>query len=94
MSIVNHYNFPSKILETLAYNKIVISTIEYPELNGVNYLCVPYDKEKLTTYIKNLINTDSKNNTTITACLNNTEILIKKYSEEAWYDVFRSMENK
>ena len=61
---------------------------------GVNYLCVPYDKEKLTTYIKNLINTDSKNNTTITACLNNTEILIKKYSEEAWYDVFRSMENK
>ena len=94
LSIVNHYNFPSKILETLAYNKIVISTIEYPELNGVNYLCVPYDKEKLTTYIKNLINTDSKNNTTITACLNNTEILIKKYSEEAWYDVFRSMENK
>ena len=94
LSIVNHYNFPSKILETLAYNKIVISTIEYPELNGINYLCAPYDKKRLTTYIENLINTDSKSNTTITACLNNTEILIKKYSEEAWYDVFRSMENK
>ena len=50
--------------------------------------------KRLTTYIENLINTDSKSNTTITACLNNTEILIKKYSEEAWYDVFRSMENK
>lgn len=51
-SPVNHYNFPSKILETLAYNKIVISTVKYPELDKINYIVVPYSEIDLRESIK------------------------------------------
>jgi glycosyltransferase involved in cell wall biosynthesis len=34
----NHYNFPSKVIEYLLYNKIVVSTMYYPQLKGINCL--------------------------------------------------------
>lgn len=34
----NQCNFPSKIIEALLHNRIVVSTIEYPQLHGINYL--------------------------------------------------------
>lgn len=44
----NQNNFPSKILEFLSNGKEVISTIQYPELVGVDYTSVAFDKDALT----------------------------------------------
>lgn len=37
----NQCNFPSKIIEALLHNRIVISTLHYPQLNGILYHEVP-----------------------------------------------------
>ena len=39
----NQCNFPSKIIEALLHNRIVISTINYPQLGGINYFEVSSD---------------------------------------------------
>lgn len=91
-SPVNHYNFPSKILETLAYNKVVLSTIEYPELDGVNYLLAPYNKECLKLYIQEIIT--GRKDSEIEKCLDNTDVLTERYSEKAWIEAFKKMESK
>jgi hypothetical protein len=45
------YNFPSKIGEFLCYNKKVISTIKYPNLDDlIEY--APYDPQKLADVIR------------------------------------------
>lgn len=36
----NQYNFPSKIIEALLHNRIIVSTIKYDQLDGVNYLTI------------------------------------------------------
>lgn len=47
----NQCNFPSKIIEALLHNRIVISTILYPQLDGVKYFHVGADSEK---FVKNI----------------------------------------
>lgn len=34
----NQCNFPSKIIESLLHNRIIVSTIDYKQLNGIKYL--------------------------------------------------------
>lgn len=88
---VNHYNFPSKILETLARNRTaVISTIQYEELDGVNYFYEEYNKEKLIALIKEII--EGKHDCRTLDCLNNADVLVKKYSERAWIQTFEIIE--
>lgn len=91
-SPVNHYNFPSKILETLAYNKIIISTIEYPELDGINYIVIPYSESEFKKSIKRIILEGRKQY--IEKCLNNADVLRDRYTEKAWLDAFIEMETK
>lgn len=38
VSLENQFNFPSKIIEALLYNRIIVSTLEYKQLNGINYI--------------------------------------------------------
>lgn len=47
----NQCNFPSKVIEALLHNRIIISTIHYPQLNGINYFEVGSDKESFITDI-------------------------------------------
>ena len=42
----NQCNFPSKIIEALLHNRIIISTIHYEQLEGIHYLEVAADLEK------------------------------------------------
>lgn len=37
----NQCNFPSKIIEALLHNRIVVSTLHYPQLSGIEYVEVP-----------------------------------------------------
>ena len=42
----NQCNFPSKIIEALLHNRIVVSTIHYEQLEGIRYLEVAADLDK------------------------------------------------
>lgn len=51
----NLNNFPSKIIEYLSYKKQVISTIRYPELQGLKYVYAHYDLESVKDAIRQVM---------------------------------------
>lgn len=55
----NQCNFPSKVIEALLYNRIVISTIHYKQLKGINYFEVSDDVEPLVEDIRRIVSIDS-----------------------------------
>lgn len=85
----NQNNFPSKLLEYLSQNKIVISTMEYPELKGLKYIHIPYNEQKMVTWFKqNISNTELLYQYT-----NNKENLKKLVSETTWINKINEIEN-
>jgi glycosyltransferase involved in cell wall biosynthesis len=83
---VNFYNFPSKILEALSLNIPVISTIKYPELEGINYLYVEYDVNSIVRLIKKIVKGEME-------ILNNSiEVIENKFSEKIWIAKFNELE--
>ena len=50
----NHYNFPSKVIEYLFHNKIVVSTMQYSQLQGINYFYVPLETGQLYDFFVNI----------------------------------------
>lgn len=88
---VNRYNFPSKILETLAGNRTaVISTMKYEELDGVNYFYEDYDESKLIRLIEKIISGQLDNLSL--KCLDNSKALIGKYTEKVWINTIQKIE--
>ena len=87
---VNRYNFPSKILETLAYNKLVISTIKYPELEGIDYIVSEYDSCRLFEVVQNIV--FGTINAEKIRKKDNANILMQNYSEVAWIKAIKEIE--
>ena len=53
----NQCNFPSKIIEGLLHNRIIISTMDYPQLNPIKYLKI--DAANLERDLSSVINMTS-----------------------------------
>jgi hypothetical protein len=51
----NRENFPSKMIEYLLMNKVVVSTMTYPQLEGVDYLYVPLEEEAFMGQLEALL---------------------------------------
>ena len=51
----NLCNFPSKVIEALLNNRIILSTIEYKQLEGMRYLKIGAQKESLKSDIRNIL---------------------------------------
>ena len=51
----NCNNFPSKILDYLNRGKAVISTLHYPELDGIKYFEAAYDKEAIKDMVRRIV---------------------------------------
>lgn len=77
----NNNNFPSKILEYFAYGKIVLSTINYPELNGFNYIKSSYSKEAIKECINNLSNANINE---LNKLCDNKRAILTNFSEDSW----------
>lgn len=86
----NMNNFPSKILEYFSYGKIVLSTLEYPELLDFEYSLCKYDIEDLKRAI---IHLQSASIETLNALCNNRNALITNFSEESWKSAFSKLES-
>lgn len=86
----NMNNFPSKILEYFSYGKIVLSTLEYPELSGFEYSRCKYSVEDLKRVILYLQNASVEMLNTL---CDNHNALITNFSEESWKSAFSKLEN-
>ena len=82
----NQNNFPSKVLEYLSYNKVVVSTISYPELNGVRYLYVDYNEADLIQLFTNL------DGSKLSVFQDNREAILNTFSECGWIKAIKSIE--
>lgn len=85
----NNNNFPSKILEYFMYNKIVISTIEYPELIGFNYIKTDFSKHGLCHVINQL---ELKPKDDLVIFKDNQKALYNNFSVESWKLAFEEVE--
>ena len=88
--IENTYNFPSKILEYLSKNKCVVTSIKYPEIEGVNYIYTDFDVENIIKVVLNI--KDMPEDEFLKYC-DNKEILRNKFSENKWKLTFETLEN-
>lgn len=86
----NNNNFPSKILEYFCYRKIVLSTINYPELRDFHFLHCNYSKMDIKDMIAKL-QSFSKNE--LSRYQDNVKALQQNFSEESWRKCFELIEN-
>lgn len=86
---INENNFPSKILEYFALNKIVLSTIDYPEIEGFNYFKCNYNADEITDLIQQIAQMDESD---LRIYMQHSENLENSVSEKAWTTAFSSVE--
>lgn len=84
----NHCNFPSKIIEGLLHNRIVVSTLHYIQLEGINYLECPTEVENFVRYIR-----ESLHRKDILDYANQSRIVRDRFSTEVWNHTMAVIEN-
>ena len=86
----NQCNFPSKIIETLLHNKIVISTITYKQLDGINYFKVDSNCDGFKRQVLEICN---KPNEVLKQYANQGSLVKKMFSTEVWNKTMTDIEN-
>lgn len=77
----NQCNFPSKILEALLHNRIIISSIHYVQLEGVNYFEVPVEKNAFKNAIREIMRLEDKQ---LISYANQADVVMENFSAKAW----------
>ena len=85
----NRCNFPSKIIEALLHNRIIISTMHYPQLQGISYFEVSSDVEKFKKEIEHICTTD---NIQLTSYANQGTLIYERFNAGVWNEVMKEVE--
>lgn len=86
----NQCNFPSKIIEALLHNRIIVSTLHYEQLNGVKYFEVPANTDGFIKAIEHIANTDEKE---LICFANQSEIVKTMFNTTVWKEKMCNIEN-
>jgi hypothetical protein len=86
----NQCNFPSKIIESLLHNTIVISTIAYKQLEGIKYFKVDTDCEAFKRQVSEIC---SKPNDDLMDYANQTGVVREMFSTKVWNETIKDIEN-
>ena len=87
----NQCNFPSKIIEALLHNRIIISTINYPQLDGIKY----FDLSSKTTSFKESINKIVQlSQSELLGYANQADIVFQKFNVTVWNEMMARIEKK
>lgn len=86
----NSCNFPSKILEAILYNRIIVSTIEYPQIKDLKYFVIRQDVEGMEADIKRIV---SKGDAELKAYCNQGEQARVLFSSDVWKECMTKIEN-
>lgn len=84
----NQCNFPSKIIEGLLNNRIIISTIDYPQLNDIKYLKI--DANNMERNIHEIISMSPK---VLEQYSNQGDAVRKAFSTDIWDATMKRIEN-
>lgn len=80
-------NFPSKIIEGLLHNRIIISTMHYPQLTGINYFTISTSINDFVLQIKAILN-----ETDIMSYANQADLVRQKFSATIWANTIKQIE--
>lgn len=83
----NQCNFPSKIIEGLLHNRIIISTIIYPQLKDIKYLKV--DAHQLEADIKKILATSTAS---LMSYANQSQRTYELFNSSVWNRVMSEIE--
>lgn len=86
----NLCNFPSKVIEAILYNRIIISTIHYPQLNGINYFEVASEKEAFKQDIRRIAALDDAQ---LMKYANQGDKAIARFNVSKWNEIMSQIEN-
>ena len=77
----NQCNFPSKIIEALLHNRIIVSTLHYEQLNGINYFEVPAEADGFIKAIEHIANIDDKE---LKCYANQSQFVKEMFNTNVW----------
>ena len=86
----NQCNFPSKIIESLLHNRVVISTIDYKQLEGIKYFKTSSNPEFFKQHIESII---SLNDSDLLEYANQGNKVAEMFSTKVWNDAMLKIEN-
>lgn len=89
-AVENRCNFPSKILEALAHNRAIISTIDYPQLGAVKYFKVSSEIDKFISDILSIAEMDICD---VIPYINQANVVSEMFSPQVWEQTMRRLEN-
>ncbi len=86
----NECNFPSKIMEALLHNRIVISTIHYEQLDGIRYFEVDADEKN---FMNDIMRISEMTEEELMPYANQGQIVSKRFNAGVWKDKMYNIEN-
>ena len=90
-ALENQCNFPSKIIEGLLHNRIILSTLHYAQINGIKYFKVGCDKGSLK---KSLCEIADMPSSLLLLYANQAGEVKERFNSEVWKEYFVKIENK
>lgn len=87
----NQCNFPSKIIEALLHNRIIISTIHYPQIEGIRYIETVRSVEG---FEKTLRQIKSMREEELMKYANQSELVQQKFNPSVWNNWMTRIENR
>ena len=85
----NQCNFPSKVIEALLHNRIIVSTIHYPQLDGIKYFEVGTDIEEFIKDIRAISGTADE---VLIKYANQSSIVKEKFNVRVWNEWMKKIE--
>lgn len=85
----NACNFPSKIIEGLLHNRIIVSTIHYNQLNGIQYIEVPHTIHGFVETIRAFI---SKSDCDLLKYANQSNEVYQRFNNKVWAEQISKIE--
>lgn len=86
----NQCNFPSKVIESLLHNRIIISTIEYKQLEGIKYYKIDSGVEWFMSSIDSI---SSLSKGTLMQYANQGKEVAEMFGTKVWNDAMTKIEN-
>lgn len=85
----NQCNFPSKIIEALLHNRAVISTMHYPQLQGISYFEVPSELDSFRVKLDQIVQMDDSE---LAEYINQGEQIYNRFNAGVWDEVMKKIE--
>lgn len=87
----NQCNFPSKIIESLLHNRIIISTIEYKQLDGIKYFKASSQQKFFKQHIDGIAHMSEKS---LMEYANQGKKVAEMFSTKVWNETMEMIESK